>query len=107
MFTETITFYIAKDLVMQMLPESIRQSAVQNLVHITSMRVVEALKSEVPGEKRLEFEKLSERNDPAKIEAFLQSNVPHFAEIVAAVTREQLEEFAHALRRSEVTSLST
>lgn len=92
---------------MQMLPAAVRDVVVGNLVRIASEKAFDALKTEVPGEKRLEFQKLSELRDVAKMEAFLQNTVPHFQEIVAAVTREQLEEFAHALRRGEETPLST
>ncbi len=90
-----------------MLPAHVRKETIEALVVIASQKAVDALKSEVPGEKRLEFQKLSELNDVTKMEAFLKSTVPHFQEIVTAVTREQLEEFAHALRRSEGEGLST
>ncbi len=61
----------------------------------------------MPGEKRHDFEKLSELHDSMKMEAFLKTTVPHFQEIVTAVTREQLDEFAHALRRARGEDLST
>lgn len=107
MFTDIITFLISKDLTVQMLPSAVQSETIESLVHIASQKAFETLKSEVPGEKRLEFQKLSELHDIQKMEAFLKSTVPHFQEIVTAVTREQLEEFAHALRRGEGGGLST
>lgn len=107
MFSDLITFLVAKDLTVQMLPTQVRDETIQALAHIASQRAADALKSEVPGEKRLEFQKLSELHDVFKMEAFLKTSVPHFQEIVTAVTREELEEFAHALRRSQGEELST
>jgi hypothetical protein len=107
MFTDIITFLVSKDLTILMLPEHVRSETIASLVHLSSTKAFDTLKSEVPGEKRLEFQKLSELHDLQKMEAFLKSTVPHFQEIVTAITREQLEEFAHALHREGGEGLST
>lgn len=84
-----------------MLPKELQEEAVLDLVRMSGESAFEALKGEVPGEKRAEFQKLLELSDDLKAESFLKTHVPHFQEIVTATTKEELEKFKHALIREQ------
>lgn len=104
MFQNLIHFLISKDLSILMLPKELQEKTVSDLAVMAERSAFDALRGEVRGEKRGEFEKLLEVADQGKIEAFLKSHVPHYEEIVTTTTHDELARFTQALGRANVAT---